>query len=55
MRTFELTDGADRLTLDAAGSVTKAATPVGTWTTNNQNQIVDEYSVESLVKSEFHS
>ncbi len=40
MRTFELNDGTTTLTLDDAGSVTKAGAGFGTWTTNDANQIV---------------
>lgn len=40
MRTFELKDGPATLTLDDAGSVTKAGTAFGIWATNKANQIV---------------
>lgn len=40
MRTFDLTSGADKLTLNDAGQVTKAGAALGTWSTNDKNQIV---------------
>jgi hypothetical protein len=40
MRTFELKRGADTLTLDDGGQVTKAEEAFGTWRTNEKNQIV---------------
>jgi hypothetical protein len=40
MRTFELKDGSEKLTLDDAGFVTSAGAPVGTWKTNEVGQIV---------------
>jgi hypothetical protein len=40
MRTFQLKDGEDTLTLDDMGSVWLADATIGNWTTNGQNQIV---------------
>jgi hypothetical protein len=40
MRTFDLMSGTDTLTLNDAGQVTKAGAPLGTWSTNDKNQIV---------------
>jgi hypothetical protein len=40
MRTFNLMDGTVKLTLDEAGTVTKAGAAFGAWTTNAKNQIV---------------
>jgi hypothetical protein len=40
MRTFDLRRGADTLTLNDAGQVTKGGVPLGTWSTNDMNQVV---------------
>ena len=40
MRTFDLMRGAEKLTLDDAGQVTRGGLPIGQWSTNDQNQIV---------------
>jgi hypothetical protein len=40
MRTFELTRGADKLTLDDSGKVKKGTADLGRWSTNGKNQIV---------------
>lgn len=40
MRTFELKDGTDTMTLDDSGGVARGGVPIGTWTTNRENQVV---------------
>jgi hypothetical protein len=40
MRTFELKDGSDSMTLDDTGGVSRGGAAVGTWTTNRDNQVV---------------
>jgi hypothetical protein len=40
MGSFTATSGADTFSLDTAGNVTESGNPAGTWTTNQQNQLV---------------
>jgi len=40
MRTFDLKDGIDTMTLDDAGSVARGGVAIGAWTTNRDNQVV---------------
>jgi hypothetical protein len=40
MRTFQLKDGTDTITLDDTGGVARGGVPAGTWTTNRENQVV---------------
>src|SRR5215472_10272327 len=40
MATFQLKQGANTFDFDSAGNVSSGGSPVGTWDTNAQNQIV---------------